>query len=269
MKKTILFTLLSSSAIGASLNAITYEHFENEKISAHILTVDPKEEKIEIFNCNGVDTVSNIAKKNGSIAAINGGFYGYGDHLGKPKGILQINGNRLSETDRSRGAFGFDKEMRVVLIDRLDSSETNRLLPLFHPENESNWNELENILGSTPLLLVDGKKPEDYNDEKVAESFLNEKFSRSAVGILEDGKILFVMVEGMENGMTIEELADFMKERGCLSALNLCGGHSSALYYRGDLFHSSHLRDDESEDETIFKEKPVGNMLLITEKDEI
>ena len=100
------------------LHSVSYEHYLDENISAHILTIDPEEDIIRIVNCDGVETPSHIAKLHGAVAAINGGFYRGGENLGAPSGILQIDGVRLSSTDRCRGAIGWNGNGEDPRIDK-------------------------------------------------------------------------------------------------------------------------------------------------------
>jgi hypothetical protein len=57
--------------------------------------------------------------------------------------------------------------------------------------------------------------------------------ARSAIGLKPDGSVVWVMVAqtaAKRSGMTLDELATFMKRIGVTSALNLDGGTSSSLY---------------------------------------
>lgn len=60
---------------------------------------------------------------------------------------------------------------------------------------------------------------------------------RTAVGVSEDGRELFIVVidgrqEGWSVGVTLPELAELLLERGAWDAVNLDGGGSSALLWR-------------------------------------
>jgi exopolysaccharide biosynthesis protein len=70
--------------------------------------------------------------------------------------------------------------------------------------------------------------------DPVSEGFSSEKIltysmARSAVGVTKDNKLLLVTV----NSATIGELAEIMKSLGAYNAMNLDGGASSGLYYKG------------------------------------
>lgn len=233
-------------------NPIVYEHVETETFSIHLLEINPKKVDFELINCDSLEKPSAIAEKHGALIAINGGFC---LKEGSPLGILKIEGNLVSPTDRQRGALGF----APFMIDRLDSeSETNTLLPLFHPENKEIWNSCRNILGGAPVLVIDHTLP-NFTEESLRKAFIEERYARTAIGLKENGHIVIVMVEGPEStkslGMTLAELAEFMLSRGCKDAINLSGGHSSALYYNKQILHSG-----------LEEEKPVGNVFIVKDR---
>jgi len=248
---------------------IAYTHYQDEEISAHILEIDPTEYSITLVDCDGVQTPSSIAKKHGAIAAINAGFFRGGENMGNPSGIFQINGVRSSPTDRCRGALGWNGTGDNLLIDRLDSDEIGNLLPFFHPETLEDWNRMDHILGSTPVLVMDYQIP-NYFEEKVLFSFAVMDFPRSAVGLKDNGIWIFVMVEGKQSdissGMSIAKLADFMLSQGCKYALNLDGGYSSTLYYDDLTIYSKRTTGEDEIGDNQDGERPVGNVLLFHKK---
>ena len=81
------------------------------------------------------------------------------------------------------------------------------------------------MLASGPLMLKDG---EYYDWSQCNANFIETKHPRSAVCLTEEGKILFVTVDGRspENavGINIPELAHLLHVLGGKDALNLDGG---------------------------------------------
>ena len=90
------------------------------------------------------------------------------------------------------------------------------------------------VLASGPLMLKDG---EYYDWSQCNANFIETKHPRSAICLTEEGKILFVTVDGRspENavGINIPELAHLLHVLGGKDALNLDGGGSTALWLSG------------------------------------
>ena len=130
------------------------------------------------------------------------------------------------------------------------------------------WNACDYILGGTPLLIQKSKRITDFSPEKTFKNFLTDKFARTAVGITNKGKLLFVVVENIDmdgnDGMTMEELAKLMELLHCTDALCLAGGHSSTLAIQKDMQNNPH--GEWSFFGTINWEKEVSNALLLKEK---
>ena len=59
---------------------------------------------------------------------------------------------------------------------------------------------------------------------------------RTAVGIVDELHYVFVVSDGRtkeSEGLSLVQLAEFMKEHGCKTAYNLDGGGSSTMYFNG------------------------------------
>ncbi|QPC47539.1 phosphodiester glycosidase family protein [Mangrovibacillus cuniculi] len=83
-----------------------------------------------------------------------------------------------------------------------------------------------------PRLIKNG----NISVNPVAEGFSSPKIlsspgARSAVGITKSQQVLFVT----GSGLTIDQLANVMKQLGAYQAMNLDGGASSGLYFQGSL----------------------------------
>ena len=70
---------------------------------------------------------------------------------------------------------------------------------------------------------------------------LKQRNARTAIGITLSGDLLWVMAAqkkelGQNSGLSLPELADFMRSQGVQEALNLDGGSSSGMYYQGKIF---------------------------------
>lgn len=82
----------------------------------------------------------------------------------------------------------------------------------------------------------------DFSCPKERGWLITQLHPRTAVGILPDGKWLFVVVDGRQPGysvgMTLAELANYMLKKGCIHALNMGGGGCSTLVLERDIINS-------------------------------
>ena len=143
-------------------------------------------------------------------------------------------------------------------------------LPQNEPENSEAWEEMEYVVGGTPVLISNGEVITDFTQERTIETFLTKQHPRTAIGILPNGHWIFVIVEGklpeISLGMTMNELAQFMHSLGCVYALNLDGGGSSALYIKDKLRNTPSGVDEDSPEAKMGDERPVSDAILIFAK---
>ena len=110
-------------------------------------------------------------------------------------------------------------------------------------ETNPNWDGVNHIISGGPYLIKNNQIFIDVNDEKL--SSITGRNPRTAVGITEDKNLVLVTVDGREEssvGMTLNELASFMKEIGCVEAMNLDGGGSSVMYVQGEIVNSPSIK---------------------------
>lgn len=95
-----------------------------------------------------------------------------------------------------------------------------------------------------PTLILNNEVVQDYSSEspKFVGDFIHKRHPRTAVGQKEDGSLLFVVVDGrqplLSAGMTLPELATFMKNHGAVNAYNLDGGGSSTMVVKNAIVNS-------------------------------
>lgn len=84
-----------------------------------------------------------------------------------------------------------------------------------------------------PLLVDGGVKAAEFSTD------VKKANPRTALGQLADGSFVAVVVDGRQSeysvGMTIEELAQYMLDLGCVTAYNLDGGMTSCMYFNGNV----------------------------------
>jgi len=94
------------------------------------------------------------------------------------------------------------------------------------------WTKVNNAVGGGPRLLKDGKPAVSANEEGFGASFSTARHPRTMVGKTADGAIWWVVTDGRQKqsaGVSLAEGAAIMQRLGCVDAINLDGGGSSAL----------------------------------------
>lgn len=243
------------------LLGFSYEQFSfGPFTSLHVLTVDPCEYQIIAVKAREQfgDTVATLARRYGAVAAINGGFW---KPNRSPAGALKIHDTWLGTPTKPRGAIGWSNSDKKVLIDRILTNysletrpvdEQIEVIPVSSPPYTvaQDWDDLEYIVGGTPVLVRNGIMIEDFRAEQTLISFLEKRHYRTAIGIRENGDWVFVAVNGLFfgllGGMTIAELAQAMIDLGCIEALNLDGGGSSTMVIENSVINDPSGRRYES-----------------------
>lgn len=88
------------------------------------------------------------------------------------------------------------------------------------------WRSVDSACGGGDLLVENGEACESFTlDSK------NESRARTAVGLKEDGTLVLYTVDESKtsSGLMLSELAGRLSELGCVTALNLDGGGSTAM----------------------------------------
>lgn len=129
-----------------------------------------------------------------------------------------------------------------------------------HPESgtDSDWQEMDYLVGGAGLLIIDGKAGPDLEIEKLSEGFDTQRHPRTAVGVDRNGNWIFVVVDGRQPGksvgMSLEELTELMVSLGCRQAINLDGGGSTTMYLNGNVVNSP---------SDVSGERPVADALMV------
>jgi len=100
-------------------------------------------------------------------------------------------------------------------------------------EAEEAWEDVVHAVGGGDKLLTDGVN--------VAPTAEKTRAPRTAIGIKDDGSVIFYTVDGRQNGYSrgtyLVELAERLKELNCVEAINMDGGGSTVMraLYPGDV----------------------------------
>jgi exopolysaccharide biosynthesis protein len=181
------------------------------------------------FGENITETTSAIAEANNAVFAINGDYYGFRD-----TGIVIRNGVVFRD-EGARQGLAFYRDGTVKVYDETTTSADELLA-------DGVWN----TLSFGPSLLDNGEIAEGIEDVEVDTNFGNHSIQgeqpRTAVGIIDDNHLVFVVVDGRSPGysagVTMTGLADIMQGLGATTAYNIDGGGSSTMYFNGGLVNS-------------------------------
>lgn len=170
--------------------------------------------------------LARIAEENyGVIGGVNGGYFAGA----KPIGTLRRQG--FTENAKfwpHRSAFGWNDSGEFIFIDGKEVSQI---------EGNRNFDKYTEILQAGPLLIKNGAC--SPNVENIHENVMNRRHPRTVVGT-DGSKVMWVVVDGRSSmhsvGATIEETRALCKKLGMSTALNLDGGGSSSIWWRGMTF---------------------------------
>lgn len=134
--------------------------------------------------------------------------------------------------------------------------------------NQKYWEKFNNIVGGTPLLISQDKILLDPSQKRMKSPFAAKQRARTALGILKNGHWVFVVVEKSSEplsvGMSLMELAHFMKQLGCQQAINLDGGGSSGLYLNNKMQNLPEEKEDDSLSSLMYRS--IADGILVLEK---
>lgn len=106
-----------------------------------------------------------------------------------------------------------------------------------------NWENIKHIISGGPFLLKDGEIFIDTSSQKL--NGISGRNPRTAVGYTKDNIMIMVTVDGRQegsSGVTLQELANIMKDLGCYEAINLDGGSSTVMYVKGNVLTGSSVK---------------------------
>ena len=174
------------------------------------------------YGRNITDTTSDMAEENNAVLAINGDYYG-----ARQSGYVIRNG----VVYRNQGSNGEDmvisKDGSLSFISESDTT-TDSLI------QKQAWQ----VLSFGPVLVENGQVAVSENDEVGMAMASNP---RTAIGTVAKNHYLFVVSDGRTSesaGLSLYELANFMKSLGATNVYNLDGGGSSTMVFQGEVVNN-------------------------------
>ena len=193
------------------------------------------------YGRNITDTTSDIASENNAILAINGDYYG-----ARQSGYVIRNGSLYRNSSGNRDALAIMKNGEFKFVSEGETSAETLL-----------QNGALQVFSFGPVLLEDGSISVTENEEVGMAMASNP---RTAIGYLGKNHYVFVVSDGRTSesaGLSLYELASFMKSLGVSDAYNLDGGGSSTMVFKGEVINTPTTNGHSSE------ERAVSDILYI------
>ncbi len=150
------------------------------------------------------------------IVGINGS--GYNMQTGEPSGLLIMHGQQYHPIDHN-GFFGILNNGRAVI------GTTDEYNGIYKGQVR------EAIAGFGTMLVKDGEIAITAESD-----YYSNRASRTAVGITATGRVVFMVLDGRQEprscGGSMIEIAQIMRNAGCVQAINLDGGGSTTFVAR-------------------------------------
>ena len=223
-------TVSTATAYEDDTKSISIETYDRNNTQIYVATVKIKGNASiktaladETYGRNVTAKTSTTAKSVNAVLAINGDYYGARD-----AGYVVRNGQLLRSQSQSAdqedlviykdGSFGIIKEGDITAQQLVDNGAMQ-------------------VLSFGPALIENGQIAVDSSDE-VGKAMASNP--RTAIGIIDDSTYAFVVSDGRTSeskGLSLKQLADFMKELNVTTAYNLDGGGSSTMYFNGQIIN--------------------------------
>lgn len=266
--------LIEASAQSESKQELIYKSELLPHSIVHMLIV-PDRHQLEIATASepALTHLPDFAQKHQAIAAINAGFF---DPNNQKTTSYVINQGQIVADPRENERLVNNPQLMPQMKQILDRSEfriyacgeESRYDIVLHSEPIPPNCQLKDAVGGGPQLLPTNTSEREAfivsQDKKVIKDALgsSQPNARSAIAITGDRRVIFLMVAQKpdspnDSGMSLTEMATFLKNLGAEKAINLDGGSSASLYYQGQTAYGkvdkqgNHLK------------RPVKSVLLI------
>ncbi len=167
---------------------------------------------------------SEMARKHGAVAAVNGSFFDMDKHF--PVCYLRIDSVELGENTPGKDTVNRKYYQYGTLCLNHDS------VLILKTGSSRHWEEglpYPDIMTAGPLLIWHDTLQYMRDDR----TFVTNRHNRTAVGIREDGTVLLFVADGRAKeaeGLSLTELQQLLRWLGCRDALNLDGGGSTTIW---------------------------------------
>ena len=236
-------------------------------INAWAAIIDPRDPDVDLNvivseDLDRRETLTQFSQNKKARVVVNGGYFLIDKTPTEHVGLLYVNNRTVAPATRSvlrnnkryftaRGALGFldDGGIDIAWVTSRNDSLFNFPEPLENQPEEpvdsfdfskaETW-EVDDAIHSVPVLMHDGKIRVTSNEEVFFGSTIPDIHPRTAAGYRNSGELVLLVVDGRQvdsRGVDLQELAILMRDLGCVEAINLDGGGSSAMVVDGKLLN--------------------------------
>ena len=236
-------------------------------INAWAAIIDPRDPDVDLNvivseDIDRRETLTQFSQNKKARVVVNGGYFLIDKTPTEHVGLLYVNNRTVAPATRSvlrnnkryftaRGALGFldDGGIDIAWVTSRNDSLFNFPEPLENQPEEpvdsfdfskaETW-EVDDAIHAGPVLMHDGKIRVTSNEEVFFGSTIPDIHPRTAAGYRNSGELVLLVVDGRQvdsRGVDLQELAILMRDLGCVEAINLDGGGSSAMVVDGKLLN--------------------------------
>ena len=236
-------------------------------INAWAAIIDPRDPDVDLNvivseDLDRRETLAQFSQNKKARVVVNGGYFLIDKTPTEHVGLLYVNNRTVAPATRSvlrnnkryftaRGALGFldDGGIDIAWVTSRNDSLFNFSEPVKNQPEEpvdsfdfskaETW-EVDDAIHAGPVLMHDGKIRVTSNEEVFFGSTIPDIHPRTAAGYRNSGELVLLVVDGRQvdsRGVDLQELAILMRYLGCVEAINLDGGGSSAMVVDGKLLN--------------------------------
>ena len=236
-------------------------------INAWAAIIDPRDPDVDLNvivseDIDRRETLTQFSQNKKARVVVNGGYFLIDKTPTEHVGLLYVNNRTVAPATKSvlrnnkryftaRGALGFldDGGIDIAWVTSRNDSLFNFSEPVKNQPEEpvdsfdfskaETW-EVDDAIHAGPVLMHDGKIRVTTNEEVFFGSTIPDIHPRTAAGYRNSGELVLLVVDGRQvdsRGVDLQELAILMRDLGCVEAINLDGGGSSAMVVDGKLLN--------------------------------
>ncbi|MEO0456796.1 MAG: phosphodiester glycosidase family protein [Cyanobacteria bacterium P01_A01_bin.114] len=251
-----------------SSSAVRFETHEADGATVYMLAIS-QPYLVSVAVSDGLQTVETFSEQTNAFAILNAGFFD--PQNAQTTSHVVIEGEAVADPAENERLVG-NLDLAPYLSQIFNRSEFRRYDCAGEPRYDITPHEapapenctLVEAVGAGPQLLpentayVEGFT--DYADGALIRDAIGSESrnARTAVGIKADGSVVWFMVaQNPGAGMTLAELAQFMRQRGVVKGLNLDGGSSASMVFNGTAYYGKFDSDGNP------VQRPVKSVLTV------